>query len=103
MTTPNTDDLRVENNEAASRFEVRLGDDIATLAYEKRGGIIILVHTGVPDAFAGKGVGGKLAQAGLNYARDNGLKAVPLCPFVAAYVNRHPEYEDSVLRPNLNP
>ena len=88
----------VENNEAANQFEVRLGDAVAFLAYQKRGDRIILVDTQVPKEFEGKGVGGKLAQAGLNYARDNNLKAVPLCPFVASYLNRHPEFEDAVTR-----
>jgi uncharacterized protein len=93
-----TEDLNVENNEAANRFEVSLGSAVAFLKYEKRGDRIILVHTQVPSEMEGKGIGGKLAQFGLNYARDNSLKAVPLCPFVASYLNRHPEYEDAVVR-----
>ena len=96
--TDSTEDPSVENNEAESQFEIQLGGALAFLTYEKRGDRIILVHTQVPSEMEGRGIGGKLAQAGLNYARDNNLKAVPLCPFVASYVNRHPEYEDAVIR-----
>lgn len=97
-TNTNMDDLSVQDNETESRFEVRLGDAVAVLNYERREGVIVLVHTEVPEAFAGKGVGGKLAQFGLAYARQHGLKVVPRCPFVDSYLKRHPEFEDVVQR-----
>ena len=98
MTNANADDLKVENNEQAKQFEVRLGDDVAVLVYHMAGDRIILHHTEVPKAFEGKGIGGKLARYGLTWAREHDLKAVPLCPFVASYLNRHPEFEDAVVR-----
>jgi predicted GNAT family acetyltransferase len=88
--------IPVVNNEAARRFEARLGDEVAFAEYRLRDGVIILPHTVVPDAFAGKGVGGALARAALGYAREQGLEVVPTCPFIAAYVTKHPEWHDIV-------
>ncbi|RMF40140.1 MAG: N-acetyltransferase, partial [Anaerolineae bacterium] len=51
-------------------------------------------HTGVPEAIGGRGIGSKLARAGLKYARQQGYRVRPLCWFVAGYIQRHPEYQD---------
>jgi predicted GNAT family acetyltransferase len=88
--------IDVVNNEAAHRFEAKLGDAVAFTEYRLRDGVIILPHTEVPDAFAGKGVGGQLAKAVLGYAREQGLEVVPTCPFLAAYITKHPEWHDLV-------
>ena len=53
-------------------------------------------HTVVPLALEGHGIAGRLARAALDYARDRGLSVVPLCPYVADYIGKHPEYEDLV-------
>ena len=66
------------------------------LTYNQQGDTIYFIHTEVPPALEGKGVGGELAKAGLDYARANNLKVVARCPFVASYVKRHPEYGDLV-------
>ena len=57
---------------------------------------IVFTHTLVPHAIEGKGVGSKLIRAALDSARDQGLKVVPQCPFVAVYIDRHPEYRDLI-------
>ena len=88
--------ITVVNNEAARRFEARLGDAVAFTEYRLREGTIILPHTEVPDAFAGRGVGGMLARAALGYAREHGLEVAPTCPFIAGYVTKHPEWHDIV-------
>ena len=84
------------HNEAASRFELALGDELGVLEYRRNGGAIVFTHTGVPPAYEGCGYGGQLARAGLDYARDAGLKVVPVCSFIAAYIRRNPEYLESV-------
>jgi hypothetical protein len=56
-----------------------------------------LVHTEVPAELEGHGIGGRLAKAGLEFARQENLKVVPSCPFVAAYIRRHPEYLELVM------
>jgi uncharacterized protein len=80
------------------RYEVY--DDAGALAgfttYATRPGKIIFVHTEVDPAFEGQGLGSALVKSALDDARARGLRVVPLCPFVAAYVERHPEYDDLV-------
>ena len=88
--------IAVVNNEAAHRFEARLGEEVAFAEYRLGDGVMILPHTVVPDAFAGRGVGGQLARAALGYAREQGLEVVPTCPFIAAYIAKHPEWRDIV-------
>ncbi|WP_296596947.1 GNAT family N-acetyltransferase [Phenylobacterium sp.] len=89
-------DVTVTNNTAASRFEVKLDGDTAFAEYRLKPGHIILPHTVVPDAFAGKGVAGALAVAAFGYARQNGLLVIPTCPFMSAWVKKHPEQQDIV-------
>lgn len=57
----------------------------------------MLVHTDVDPAFEGRGLGSRLIGGALADIRARGLLFVPLCPFVAAYVRRHPEYADLVV------
>jgi hypothetical protein len=87
----------VKDNQAASRFEMASGGAVAFVEYERAGGgRIALLHTEVPEALSGQGVGSKLVRGVLDAVRAEGLKVVPRCEFVAAYVERHPEYRDMV-------
>jgi predicted GNAT family acetyltransferase len=88
--------IAVVNNEAACRFEARLGEEVAFTEYRRRDGAIVLPHTVVPDSFSGKGVGSALAKAALGYAREQGLEVVPTCSFIAGYITKHPEWHDLV-------
>jgi hypothetical protein len=89
--------VTVTNNEAEHRFEVRLPEGIAQLRYRfRRSDTIVLVHTEVPPALNGRGIAGQLARAALEHARANGLAVVAICPFVRAYLERHPEYADLI-------
>jgi uncharacterized protein len=84
-------------NEAAHRFEMRDGDDVAVLEYRLRdGNRLVLTHTGVPHRLEGKGVAGLLARTALEYAREHRMHVVPLCSFVQAYLQGHPEFADLV-------
>lgn len=58
-----------------------------------KGDIMFLTHTEVPTALEGKGVGKRIVEGALNYIKDHNYKLAPLCPFVAAYLKRHPEWE----------
>ncbi len=79
------------------RFELRVGGEAIGFAqYVRRGGRLIFVHTEVDDAWGGQGLGSVLARGALDAARAEGVPIVPLCPFIAAYVERHPEYQDLV-------
>lgn len=93
---PDEQNIEVIDNRSAGRFEVHLGGETAFAEYRLEGDSIVFPHTVVPDAFAGKGVGGTLVKHGLAYARERGLKVKPTCSFFAGYITKHPEYHDLV-------
>jgi uncharacterized protein len=84
--------MNVVHNREAGQFEYRDDGHLARLTYTMDGDVIELIHTEVPEQMAGRGVGGELARAALDHARDKGLRVIPFCPFVRAYIKRHPEY-----------
>ena len=88
--------LSVRNNEEAGRFEIDVDGEIAVSNYIIRGKTIYFTHTEVPSAAEGRGIGNILARAALDYARANRLRVVPRCKFIAAFIKRHPEYQDLV-------
>jgi predicted GNAT family acetyltransferase len=90
----NLDCIAVYNNEAAQRFEADIDGHLALLTYRRFPSRISLDHTEVPKPFQGRGLGAKLARAALEFARANHLRVVPLCPYVASYLGKHPEYQD---------
>lgn len=89
----NPDELQAAHLPERRRFEIRVDDHVAELTYILRGDTITFLHTGVPPALEGQGVGAKLAKTGLEYARANGFKIHSLCWFVSLYLKRHPEYQ----------
>lgn len=90
------DDLKVEHNIEAQRFEIHYADEMARLEYYLRGPRIVYTHTVVPRVLEGHGIAGRLATEALEYARAERLSVVPLCPYVADYIEKHPEYADLV-------
>lgn len=84
----------VTDNRAAERFETRVDGQLALIAYRRGEGRITLVHTEVPEALSGQGVGSRLVRGALDLIRAEGLRVVPRCSFVAAYMARHPETGD---------
>ena len=91
------DDVVVSRNEGARRFEAQRGGEVAGfLDYREEGGRLRLVHTEVDPRHEGQGVAGRLAQFALDSARRDGVKVVPSCSYVAAWIGRHPDYRDLV-------
>lgn len=88
--------LTVTHNPKAGRFEIKQDGHLAVLNYRLADGKIIFTHTGVPKAVGGQGLGSRLAAAGLDYAREQSLTVVPLCSFIAWFIQGHPEYQDLV-------
>lgn len=86
--------MNVVDNEKESRYEVEVDGEIAVADYRKSGDRIEFTHTKVPESLEGQGVGSALARAGLEHARREGLAVVPTCPFIASYIDRHPEYQE---------
>ena len=88
---------RVADNPRASRYELWLGTTRAGLIeYRSQPGVVVLVHTEIDPAFAGQGLGERLVAGALEDLRARGLRLVPLCPFVRAYLRRHPDQADLV-------
>lgn len=74
-----------------TRFEIRLGDEVAFAEYRMEPDAVVFPHTVVPESFGGKGVGTALIKAGLAFAQERGLKVKPTCPFFHAYISKRPE------------
>ncbi|MCX5069907.1 N-acetyltransferase [Micromonospora lupini] len=87
----------VEDNPAKNRFEILVDDALAGFtAYVPRGEVLVFTHTEVDRGFQGRGVGGALVRGTLDQVRARGGRVVPQCPFVAAFIDKHPEYADLV-------
>ena len=92
----------VADNPEQNQFEGRLdGRVVAHSEYELAPGVITFVHTEVDPAFEGRGLGGALASNALDDVRARGLQVVARCPFIAAYIRRHREYRDLLVRTKL--
>ena len=85
------DSSQVTHDPDDSRFEYRAGGSVAELVYRLRGERMVLLHTGVPDAMEGHGVGGELVRAAVGYAASQGLTVVQACPFARDWLERHPD------------
>ena len=85
---------KVIDNRAEYEFELDVDGLRAVAAYQLEGDTIVFTHTLVPKKLEGHGVGSKLIRGALDATRDRGLKVVPQCPFVKAYIDRHAEYRD---------
>jgi predicted GNAT family acetyltransferase len=90
------DQIDVRDNPAESRFEALVEGYTAIAAYHRRADAIVFTHTFVPEELRGRGVGERLARHALDQARAEGLRVVPQCPFIAAFIRRHPEYQPLV-------
>ncbi|HZD95577.1 MAG TPA: GNAT family N-acetyltransferase [Candidatus Sulfotelmatobacter sp.] len=81
----------VKHNVAGGQFEITLENQTAILQYRRSGETIRLIHTEVPEPLRRRGLANQLARAALDYAHFNQLKVVPVCPFIKAYLEKHPE------------
>ena len=84
----------VTRNEAAHRFELPVEGHTAFIDYREGRDRLLLVHTEVPAALGGKGVGSRLAKGTLDLLRSEGVKVELRCDFLQNFVARHPEYQD---------
>ena len=87
----------VRDNPAMHRFELDADGGVAVAYYQLTPGVITFTHTEVPQALSGHGIGSTLVKGALEAARARNLKVVARCPFVAAYMARHPEFNDLLL------
>lgn len=86
----------IRDNTALSRFELDAGGVTAFMIYRLGNGVITLQHTETPPQARGQGIASRLVAGVLDIARARGLKVIPRCPFVSAYIATHPEFADLV-------
>jgi hypothetical protein len=86
--------LLIRDNSSRRRYEAEVDGHLAYVVYRREPGIITFVHTEVPKELSGRGIGSALARQVLEAARADGLKVVPMCPFIAAWMKKHPEFDD---------
>lgn len=88
----------LKNDNNAQQFTATVGDQTAILKYAiyANGKTLDYLHTFVPEELRGKGIGAKLVQYSLNYAKDHQLKVIPSCAFVKSFIAKHQEYQSIV-------
>ena len=92
MTERKGDDLVIVDAPDAGRYEARLDEQVVGFArYRRTGDRILFHHTEVDPAFEGRGIGSRLASGALEDALERGLRVIVGCPFIGAYLKRHPE------------
>lgn len=85
---------RVVHNSTRRRFEMVVDGALCVLEYHFADGVMTITHTGVPPALEGRGLASELTLAAFSEARDNGWRIVPACAYSAAWIRRHPEFDD---------
>jgi len=84
--------LDVIHNSAENRFETSIEGQLSKLDYLIDGDTIIMTHVGVYPEHRGQGIAGKLSRVALEYAKEQSLRVIPMCPYIATYIHRNPQY-----------
>ncbi|WP_395244564.1 GNAT family N-acetyltransferase [Agromyces sp. MMS24-K17] len=94
-----THESKVTRNDARQRYELHVDGEVAGIAmFREEEGRVVFTHTVVLPAYEGRGLGGTIAKTALDDVVSRGLRVVPECPFISAWIAKHPEYEASVDR-----
>lgn len=87
-------EVNIKENKEKNRFEAEVENRVALIEYKRAEDKMYLTHTEVPKELEGKGVGSSMVKQVLQQIKDENLKLIPLCPFIASYVKRHPEWKE---------
>ncbi len=90
----NANELNIVHNQAESRFEIWIDNQLSKLDYIRDGSTIVMTHVGVHPDQRGQGVAGKLTEVALEYAKAESLRVIPMCSYVAAYIRRNAKYAE---------
>lgn len=90
---------QVRDNPSTQRFELATEAGVAYVSYRVTGGVVSLDHTEVPDALTGRGIGATLVKGTLELIGSRKQQVIANCPFVARYIERHPEYRGILAQP----
>ncbi len=88
--------MHIRHDQLGHRFLGETASGTAVLAYAPAGGAIELFSTYVPAAERGRGLGGELVRAAVGFAREQRLRVIPTCGFVAEWIDAHPEHQDLI-------
>lgn len=95
--------LLVRDLGGKKRFQLGEGEETPFIEFiQNKQHTIFLTHTEVPQSLEGNGLGSLIVSRTLKHLRDEGLKMAPLCPFVAAYLKKHPEAAAGILAPGYS-
>jgi predicted GNAT family acetyltransferase len=86
--------IPIEHLPERGRFQARVEGHLCVADYRLDGNRMQMTHTEVHPALEGRGIAAGLVRAALHHARASGLKVVPLCSYVRAYMRRHPDTQD---------
>ena len=86
------DKLEVSHNPANHSFEVWIDGQLSKLDYIQDGKNFVITHVGVYPEHRGQGIAAKIVEAGLQYAKANSLRVIPMCSYAAAYIRRNPQH-----------
>jgi len=89
-------DADVRDDTEHHRFVLEQDGVTAELIYETAPGKLVLIHTEVPEALGGRGIGGTLVRAAIDRARRDGVGLVPICPFAKRWIEGHPDAVDGI-------
>jgi predicted GNAT family acetyltransferase len=107
MTTDASDDLRLVDARDASRYEIVAEGETMPVAFVdyalREPSTVLLMHTEVRPELEGRGVGTRTARLVVDHVRDSGIKASVGCPFLTAWLRRHPDQQDILARPLRDP
>lgn len=92
---------KIKDNSALKRYELDIAGEVAFIEYILVKDKIYLTHTEVPKSLSGKGIGSQIVYQALNDVEERKLTLIPLCPYVALYIQRNPRYKSLVLK-NIN-
>ena len=88
-------DPTVQDDPAGQRYVItRDGEELGFAAYQRTDELVVFTHTEIDPATEGQGLGGTLVRAALDDVRRQGLRVLPICPFVQSWIRRHPDYQD---------
>ena len=90
------DSVEVYINYEVNRIEARVEDYLCLIDFIPAGRVIVYIHTEVPPVLSGNGIANLMVRAALAHAQENHLKVIPQCPYVSAYLRRHPENQGQV-------
>jgi predicted GNAT family acetyltransferase len=84
----------IRHDATRHRFEATVDGELCTLDYELSSAVMVITHVRVPESVAGRGIAASLTEAALTIARASRWRVMPQCPYAAAYMKRHPAWND---------